>query len=173
MVVGITIDGCLRDTLTKLNMVLNKYHNRKKKVTTYDFSKELKFLKNNIINFLFQEHSLEIFGHAHESENNIINYLNNLQLEGFKIKLISREFGKAIPSTLFFLSKYSSTVPNIVFTETYSDLWNECDIIVSDNKMIYDLKPENKKFIKFNTENNKNWVCEENINSLKELKEKL
>jgi hypothetical protein len=171
MVIGVTIDGCLRDTLGKLNMVLHKYHNRKKEVKTYDFSKELKFLKNNIISFLFQENSLEIFGHAGESEPNIINFINNLNIEGYKIKLISREFGKGIPSTLFFLSKYSCTVPNLVFKETFSELWEECDIIVSDNKMIYDLKPDDKIFIKLNTKNNKKWECEKNINTIKDIKE--
>jgi hypothetical protein len=171
MVIGITIDGCLRNTLGKLNHVLEKYHGRKKKVKTYDFSKELKFLKNKIIPFLFQEHSLEIFGHASESEPNIINFINSLILDGHKIKLISREFGKGIPSTLFFLSKYSCTVSNLTFTETYSELWEECDLIVSDNKMIFDLKPEGKDFIKLNTEDNKDWIYEKSINSIKELKE--
>lgn len=142
--VVITIDGVIRDLFPKLEFVYNKYILEKEendegycKVDSYDFNK-LNFKSfDELYNFLFEEYSLVIFGTANEFLNSM-EHVNNLCNKNKDIEFIlsSREFGKAIPATLFFLSKLSCKVKNIKFVKTYDEIAELGDIVITDNPII-------------------------------------
>jgi hypothetical protein len=164
MKIYIQIDGVLRNDLDKIAKVYSKYYldNESFKLNDYNLEKNLIF-KNKDINVIefnpentgyldemisdvlditenvdsfLDENALEIYGYADESENNVINFLNDLDKKlKNKIILFSLADGKKIPSTLFFLSKYSCMLKNYLFINNFKDLKK---IIKKDDILVFD-----------------------------------
>jgi hypothetical protein len=110
-------------------------------------------------NFLYIDYPLEIFGHSTLSYPVVIADLHGLIRENPEINFTLvglNEFGKAKPSTLFFLSKCSFQGNNIKFilSKNIDKEWEKCDIWITDDKNIIDKCPINKKSMKFNTDYN-------------------
>lgn len=135
--------------------------------------------KDEFNNFLYIDYTLEIFGHSTVSYPAIMNDFHELIREKSEdnFTLIGLdEFGKAKPSTLFFLSKFGFQGNNIKFikSEDIEKEWEKCDVWVTDDKNIIDICPENKTAIKFNTDYNDYFTVDKEINNLTLLfKEKL
>jgi len=124
--------------------------------------------------FTFIEFPLEIFGHAGVSYPTAISDLNNLMQENKDVNFTIvglDEFAKAKPSTLFFLSKNAFLGNNIKFikSDDITKEWEKCDLWITDNPLILNLCPENKKSVKFNTDYNNNFTTNLEINKLTEI----
>jgi hypothetical protein len=124
--------------------------------------------------FTYVEFALELFGYAGLSNPTAMSDLNRLIQDNSNVNftLIGLdEFGKATPSTLFFLSKNACLVKNIRFikSEDLSEEWNKCDIWITDSQEITKLCPSDKKVVKFNTEYNNDFTINLEINKLTEV----
>jgi hypothetical protein len=126
--------------------------------------------------FTYIEYPIEIFGHAGLSYSTSISDLNKLIFDNpnYNITVIGvDEIGKSKPATLFFLSKNGFLGNNIKFIKS-NDIekeWEKCDLWVTDNKKIIDLKPEEKNTIKFKTQYNEFFTNEKEITKLTEIQE--
>lgn len=124
--------------------------------------------------FTYIEFALELFGYAGLSNPTAMSDLNRLIQDNpdANFTLIGLdEFGKATPSTLFFLSKNACLVNNIRFIKS-EDLvheWGKCDLWITDNPEITKLCPSDKKVVKFNTDYNKDFTINLEINKLTEI----
>lgn len=156
MKVGITIDGILRNGLSKLEEIYRKYSDDDReefKLYNYDLANAGFMFENidELISFIYEEHALEIWGHANEMEHGVINHFNSLQYEfkipGVELVLINREFGKAIPSSFFFLAKTGCMASNVVFVESFKDMWNHVDFLITDNVMLLNDETRDKLLI--------------------------
>jgi hypothetical protein len=132
--------------------------------------------KEEFENFLFIEYPIEIFGHAGLSYSTTFTDLHKLIYENpqHNFTLIGLdELGKAKPATLFFLSKNGFLGNNIKFSKTSNldELWNQCDIWVTDNKSILDLAPNTKIGVKFQTTYNQYFTYGKEITKLNEIQE--
>ena len=132
--------------------------------------------KEEFENFLFIEYPIEIFGHAGLSYSTTFTDLHKLIYENpqHNFTLIGLdELGKAKPATLFFLSKNGFLVNNIKFSKTSNldELWNQCDIWVTDNKSVLDSAPNNKIGVKFQTTYNQYFTYGKEITKLNEIQE--
>jgi hypothetical protein len=192
MRIGIEINGVLRDTLRKIQQEYEKWYinNPFKEeeefeyevlsdVTSLDINKHLKFKdENELYDFLYKEHTMEIFGHAGSVEPSGLLDLNDFYLdmrENHDIIVVSDEIGKSKPASLFFISKFGCLVESIKFysESTINSLWDSIDILLTANPKLLLNHPKNKILIKFNTVYNSEVESEFNISSLKELKTKL
>lgn len=162
MIIGISVNGILRDTLVKIREIYEKYEETTidGDLTYSNLMSKLNFeTQEDLYNFLYDESPIEIFGHAMESETNVINKFNEFvknQIDN-EIIIISDEIGKSKPATLFFLSKYGTLVSEIFFYNLNSihKVWEKCDVILTDSNEILKIKPDNKVVIKkLNTDNN-------------------
>jgi hypothetical protein len=204
--IGIEVNGVLRNTLGKIQQTYEKFlieNNSTEKTYILDESGntesiiqeeefEYEVLGNidslNLLNhfkfksddelyeFLYQEFSMQIFGHAESSEMHTFHTLNDIYLKYRNtndIVIVSDEIGKSKPATLFFLSKFGCQVEKIKFYSdtTKNSIWDEVDVLVSANPSLIEDHPENKVVIKFNTQYNKTNKSEHEISSLKELDE--
>ena len=134
MRIGIEVNGVLRNTLKKIQEVYQKWyienplvmmqeeenkHEIFSDVTTLDLRNHLKFETNEeVFDFLYDEYTMEIFGHAGSSEYTSMNDLNELYMElreNHDVWIISDEIAKSKPATLFFLSKFGCLVENYKF----------------------------------------------------------
>ncbi len=163
MKIGITIDGVVRDFITKFESVYDKYFPveleddkeeieelPERDIKTLDLLEYFEFSggTEELNKFLYVDSSLEVFGHAGETKLNSVEHLNQLHnlIEdmGHTPIIISKELNNSKPATLFFLSKLSSKVNNIIFVRDFEKKWDHVDILITANPTTLDTKPSGK-----------------------------
>jgi hypothetical protein len=98
--------------------------------------------------FLYTEASLEIFGHADQLSDGLINHFNIFlgeikDEEEHQIELVSREVEKQ--SLNFLLSiKTGCKIENIRFVTDYAKKWDGIDVLITANPKALESKPEGK-----------------------------
>ena len=162
--IGITLNEVLRDFIGQLAYTYEKYIGSvdltEDQITNFDLIEYFKFDTIDKMNkFIYDEAALEIFGHADQLHDNIMNSFNNLIMdiedeEEHEIEIVSREIIKSIPATFFFLSKLSCKIKNIRFVKNYEDYWDGIDVLITANPKALESKPENKVSVKINTSYN-------------------
>ncbi len=192
MRIGIELNGVLRDTLKKIQQEYEKWYIENpfreeddfkyevmSDLTSLDISKHLKFKDDNeLYDFLYKEHTMEIFGHAGSVEPSGLLDFNDFYLDmrdNHDIIIVSDEIGKSKPASLFFISKFGCLVESVRFYSegTINFLWDSVDILLTANPNLLLNHPNDKTVIKFNTTYNKDIDIKNNITSLKELKTKI
>ena len=198
MRIGIEINGVLRDTLKKIQQEYEKWYlnenwkemefienekdiDRKviSDVTSLDLKKHLEFKnEDDIYDFLYKEHTMEIFGHASSVEYNSVNDLNDFYVDmrdNHEIIIVSDEIGKSKPASLFFLAKFGCLLEQVKFysESTINSLWDSVDVLLTANPNLLLKHPDNKVVIKYNTFYNSDIKTENSISTLKELKTKI
>lgn len=198
MRIGIEINGVLRDTLKKIQQEYEKWYlnenwkemefienekdiDRKviSDVTSLDLKKHLEFKnEDEIYDFLYKEHTMEIFGHASSVEYNSVNDLNDFYVDmrdNHEIIIVSDEIGKSKPASLFFLAKFGCLLEQVKFysESTINSLWDSVDVLLTANPNLLLKHPDNKVVIKYNTFYNLDIKTENSISTLKELKTKI
>lgn len=195
MRIGIELNGVLRDTLKKIQQEYEKWYidnpfrdeNEEddfkyevvSELTTLDILNHLKFRsEDELYDFLYKEHTMEIFGHAGSVEPSGLLDLNEFYLDmrdSHDIIIVSDEIGKSKPASLFFISKFGCLVESVRFysESTINSLWDSVDILLTANPKLLLSHPKNKIVIKFNTTYNSDVESEFHISSLKELKTKI
>jgi len=186
MKVGITIDGVIRDFITKFESVYDKYHPveideeeteelPERDIKTLDLLDYFEFSggTKELNEFMYVDAALEIFGHAGEVKLNSVEHLNQLHniIEdlGHTPIVISKELNNSKPATLFFLSKLSSKINNIIFVRDYDKKWGHVDILITANPETLRSKTSGKISIKVINEYNKNIDSDYTLVDLKEL----
>ena len=188
MKIGITIDGVIRDFITKFESVYDKYfpveleegeeeieESPERDIKTLDLLEYFEFSggTEELNKFMYVDASLEIFGHAGEVKLNSVEHLNQLHnlIEdmGHIPIIISKELNNSKPATLFFLSKLSSKVNNIIFVRDFDKKWEHVDTLITANPTALDTKPSGKVSIKVINHYNKNCNSDYTIIDLKEL----
>jgi hypothetical protein len=195
MKIGIELNGVLRDTLKKIQQEYEKWYLNNpfrdeneeddfkyevlSELTTLNISNHLKFRsEDELYDFLYKEHTMEIFGHAGSVDPSGLLELNEFYLdmrESHDIIVVSDEIGKSKPASLFFISKFGCLVESVKFysESTINSLWDSVDILLTANPKLLLNHPKNKIVIKFNTTYNEGIESDFNISSLKELKTKI
>ena len=188
MIVGITIDGVVRDFITKFESVYDKYYPveeeteseeqeeiKERVIDTLDLLEHFHFKEGEeeLNKLLYVDASLEIFGHAGEVKLNSVEHLNQLHniIEdmGHTPVVISKELNNSKPATLFFLSKLSAKVNNIIFVRDYDKKWDHVDVLITANPTTLNSKPNDKISIKVINHYNKNCDSDYTIVDIKEL----
>ena len=186
MNINISINGVLRNYLQKFEYHYTDYYiNTEDENETFEYS--IKRPVHTVTDFKFQskdeedvftylEFPLEIFGHAGLNSSTSISEINKIIYENNNITFTMvglDEYGKAKPSTLFFLSKNGFLGSNIKFitSENLKKEWKNCDVWITDNQDIVNSCPINKKCYKFNTPHNNHFTHKNEINNLKEFEE--
>ena len=144
-------------------------------VTSLDLESHFSFpSKDDLYSFMYEEYTMELFGHAPSTEMLSFNLLNDIYYnlrDTYDLMIVSDEIGRSKPSSLFFLSKFGCLVEKVFFYSeiTKNDMLNEVDILLTANPDLLLNKPDNKIIIKFITDYNKNIKSEYEISSLSDL----
>lgn len=113
--------------------------------------------------FIYIDYPYEIFGCANTVEKKlavkITNWLtdiSNIEEEDIRIVFYSlNEEALTIQSTFFFLSKIGTRVRKIFFPKNISEIWDECDVVITANPEVFEENiPQGKKAILINREFN-------------------
>jgi hypothetical protein len=125
--------------------------------------------------FIYNKCCLEIFGYAEEEMDGIVQSLNDFELhlkmlqKNHELVITSREAGRSVPSTLFFLAKTGCMIQNIKFTMGTTDCWKDVDCMITDHPEILKTKPTGKITIKIEKPFNQDIDSDYTIRSIKEL----
>ena len=130
--------------------------------------------KDELYSFMYEEYTMELFGHAPSTEMLSFNMLNDIYYnlrDTYDLMIVSDEIGRSKPSSLFFLSKFGCLVEKVFFYSeiTKKNMMDEVDILLTSNPDLLLNKPDNKIVIKFITDYNKNVKSEYEISSLSDL----
>jgi len=144
-------------------------------VTSLDLGSHFSFpSKDELYSFMYEEYTMELFGHAPSTEMLSFNILNDIYYNlrnTYDLMIVSDEIGRSKPSSLFFLSKFGCLVEKVFFYSeiTKKNMMDEVDILLTSNPDLLLNKPDNKIVIKFITDYNKNVKSEYEISSLSDL----
>ena len=148
-------------------------------VTSLDLLNHFSFQnKEELYSFMYEEYTMELFGHAPSTEMTTFNILNDLYYElreEYDLSVVSDEIGRSKPSTLFFLSKFGCLIEKVFFysESTKNTMWDSVDILLTANPTLLLEKPKDKIVVKFNTTYNKQIESDYEISSLSEFKNTL
>ena len=148
-------------------------------VTSLDLENHFLFKdKDELYSFMYEDYTMELFGHAPSTEMMTFNLLNDIYYnlrDTHDLIIVSDEIGRSKPSSLFFLSKFGCLVEKIFFYSeiTKNNMWNDIDILLTANPSLLLNKPSNKIVIKYITHFNKEIESEYSISSLSEFEDKL
>jgi len=148
-------------------------------VTSLDLRSHFSFpSKDDLYSFMYEEYTMELFGHAPSSEMLSFNILNDIYYnlrDTYDLTIVSDEIGRSKPSSLFFLSKFGCLIEKVLFYSeiTKNKMFNEIDILLTSNPDLLLNKYENKILIKYETQYNKHIPSEFTIKSLSEFEEEL
>ena len=151
----------------------------KNEVTSLELLNHFSFpSKDDLYSFMYEEYTMELFGHAQSTEMNTFLVLNEFYYknrENYNILIVSDEIGKSKPSSLFFLSKFGCLIEEVFFysQSTKNLLWDKIDILLTANPDLLLNKPNGKVLIKFKTDYNKHVNSEFEIKSISDLEEAL
>jgi hypothetical protein len=193
MRIGIELNGVLRDTLKKIQQEYEKWYlenpfkeDEEKSeyevisdLTSLDIRSHLKFKDDDeLYDFLYKEHTMEIFGHAGSVETSSMMDLNNFYLDmrdNHDILIVSDEMGKSKPASLFFISKFGCLVETVKFysESTINSLWDSVDVLLTANPKLLLEYPKDKTIIKYETTYNKDIEVEHFITTFKDLNKKI
>jgi hypothetical protein len=145
-------------------------------VTSLELDKHFSFKnKDEVFSFMYEEYTMELFGHSPSTEINSFNTLNDLYVEfrdKYNFLIVSNEIGKSKPASLFFLSKFGCLIEKIIFYSeiTKNDMWNEIDVLLTADPSLLLNKLDGKIVVKYNTNYNKHINSEYEISNLSEFK---
>ena len=176
MKIGITINEVLRNFIGQFAYTYEKYIGdtdiTEEDVTNFNLIEFFKFDDINRLNsFLYLEAPLEIFGHAGQMSDGLMNHFNafvmDMKDEGeHQVELVSLEVDKSIPSTFFFLSKLGAKIPNIRFVTKYQEKWDGIDVLITACPNALECKPTGKISVKVKSHYNKDVAADYEIDSI-------
>ena len=114
-------------------------------------------------NFVYGEYAFDLYGSAPVAEKGLTdkyiaweNALEDLdEDEPVEVMIVSTlEAGLTIQATYFFLSKLGTKARRVFFPKDSTEIWNECDILITANPYLLATKPENKVSVKIEREYN-------------------
>jgi hypothetical protein len=176
MRIAISINEVLRDFIGQLAYTYNKYINeiniKENDVTNFNLIEFFKFNNVDDLNkFLYLEAPLEIFGHADQLSDGLMNHFNNFLMdieddEEHEIELVSKEVNKSIPSTFFFLSKTGCRANKIRFVKNSTKEWDGVDVLITANPDALINKPSGKLSIKIKASYNQDVKADFELDSI-------
>ncbi len=176
MKIAISINEVLRSYIEQLVYTYDKYIAPNdltvNDVTNFNLIEFFKFDDINKLNsFLYLEAPLEIFGHADQMSDGLMNQFNHFLMdikddEEHEVEVVSREIDKSIPSTFFFLSKTGCKADKVRFVKKNEDEWGDADILITANPIALDNKPTGTISVKVRTSYNSTSTADYEIDSI-------
>lgn len=186
MRIGITLNEVVRGYIEQLQLTYEKYEVGEStillpeeitdlsKLTEYFPIRTEEPVTESLDKFIFTDCSMEILGSAPIIDSDFMEefaeffYDFNL-FPNNKVTFISKEYNRGINATLFFLAKTNIQARNIEFFETYTNIWDDYDLIITADPTIIETKPEDKRVIKVEASYNKHIVALETVTKASDI----
>jgi hypothetical protein len=114
--------------------------------------------------FVYEDYPFELFGKCPTCTKKLTEQLNEWTEQTLKsldtdepvdVMFVSAmEYGASIGNTYFFLSKLGTKVREVYLPTDSATIWDKCDVLITANPRLLDVKPEGKTAIKIKKEYN-------------------
>lgn len=149
-------------------------------MTSFNFDEVLLFeSKEDYFAFKYNDFPYELFSRAELTTENVVRDLNNWVQNDLSntdcdetphLSLFSPlEDSLTIQATYSFLARVGVRSREMYFPVDSTTMWDRCDVMITANPNLIELKPEGKMVIKINTPYNKDIDCEYSFDSLEDL----
>lgn len=116
--------------------------------------------------FVYDDYVFELFGKCGTCSRKTTSELNDwvektvVEIdtdEEIELMFVSaKEYGLSIGNSLYFISKLGSKVREVFFPVDSNEIWDRCDVLITANPDLINMKPNNKVSVKIDAEYNKN-----------------
>lgn len=117
--------------------------------------------KRTFLEFVYQDYPYELYGSAATTSKGLSSRFSDWcrEIENMDevpdLCIVSTgEYDKTIGSTHFFLNKLASKVRETHLLFKVDDVWDKCDVLITANPDLLELKPEGKVSVKIDTSYN-------------------
>ena len=132
--------------------------------------------KQSYNNFVYNDYAFELFGKCGTCYRGLEQELNTWTEQTIKdidteepidiIFVSPMEYGLSIGNTYFFLSKLGTKVREVYLPIDSQTIWDTCDVLITANPNLLNMKPEGKVSIKIKTEYNNDSEANYSFNNL-------
>lgn len=121
-----------------------------------------------------EDHPFQILGKAQEMFKGALDYVNRIQSYGletgkYETIIVSKNSGRQISSTLFFLAEYGCRVKNYAFVNNDYEKWRFCDDIIDASVETIQSKGNENRIIKIENPANQWDSCDFSFSDIKEV----
>lgn len=144
-------------------------------VDTFDLLNHYSFEnREEMETFMYNHYSFQIFASAQQFPKSM-DSVNFLQIFGdstelFDVVLFAKCKDSSIASTFHFLAKHVCKIRNVKFINEYENVWDFCDVVISDTPEVFETKPDDKVSLKINHMYNNYSEADYSFESVSEIK---
>ena len=130
-------------------------------------------------NFVYNDYAFELYAKCPVCSRGLETALNDWTEKTLKdldvneeinvILVSTMEYGLSIGNTYFFVSKLGTKIRETYFPIDSLTIWDKCDVLITANPNLLEVKPEGKLSIKINTEYNKEAKSDYTFHSLNDF----
>ena len=130
-------------------------------------------------NFVYNDFAFELFGKCGVCTRKLEAELNDWTEktlkdidteEDIEVMFVSpMEYGLSIGNTYFFISKLGSKVREVYFPTDSATIWDKCNVLITANPNLLEIKPEGKVAIKIDADYNKESNADYSFKDLSEF----
>lgn len=170
MKIAIDINDVVRDFSQNFVRYYIEGYNHEYDLSNFEFwTNDMQLLfpfksERDFHNFIYNDYVFELFARCdvkeRGTETNLNKWLEEVVAdidtdEPIEVMFVStKEFDKSIGCTYFFLSKLGTKIRETYFPKESEKIWEKCDVLITANPLLLDMKPEGKKSIKIKAEYN-------------------
>jgi hypothetical protein len=125
---------------------------------------------------MYSNYAFELYGKCGTCGRNLTQELNHWSEvtvkeadTPFDIELMfvsSKEYGLSICNSYYFISKLGTKIREVYFPTNSAEIWDKCDVLITADPNLLDIKPNGKISIKISTDYNKNCNADFTYNNL-------
>jgi hypothetical protein len=182
MKIAIDLNDVVRDFSTNFLKYYIECYNRNFDLTDFEFwSNDMSAVfnfqsKSAMYDFMYSNYAFELYGKCGTCGRNLTQELNKWAEITVKeadvpddIDLMfvsSKEYGLSICNSYYFISKLGTKIRETYFPTDSAEIWDKCDVLITADPNLLNIKPENKIAIKITTDYNKEAPADFTYNNL-------
>jgi hypothetical protein len=183
--IAIDLNDVVRDFSNNFLKYYIEGYNRNFDLTDFEFwTNDMSILfpfksQQSYHNFMYNDYPFELFGKCGVCTRKLESELNDWTEKTIKdmdieediniIFVSPMEYGLSIGNTYFFLSKLGTKIREVYFPTDSRTIWEKCDILITANPELLEVKPDDKISVKIKTEYNKEVDGDYSFNTLSEF----
>jgi hypothetical protein len=185
MKIAVDLNDVLRDYTANFGEYFKKGYDQdinldELEITTNDLSQVFPFKSRyDYEHFVYEDFAWELFAKCPSCDrglgaafsNWITKTITNIDVnEEIEVVIVSpMEYGITIPATYWFISKLGCRAREIYLPTDSTTIWDKCDVLITANPNLLELKPEGKKTVKIKADYNADCPADFEYNNMLEF----
>ena len=183
MKIAIDLNDVIRDFSNNFLKYYLDLYNHEFDLSDFEFfSKDLKLVfpfqnDESFYRFVYEDTAFELFAKcptcSSHTDVDLKKFIAKVREDyGGEVILVStKEYGLSMGSTYFFISKLNPSVREVFMPFDSSEIWEHCDVLVTADPNLLEMKPEGKTAVKIDFDYNKELYADYSYSSFRKFVE--